>query len=122
MRPGQLDPLRLQQGLEILQPSAVLAHGAGRHAARQAERRQQPGGLADVSLDGVQPIAAVGDVRAANVLARRERVTHSHRDQGTQRDLKGQRGDVVESTGQNTRRTKDPVPNAWIPWKPARSL
>ena len=61
---------------------------------REAERGQRAGRLADVPLDRVQPVAAVGDVRDAEVLARRQQVLDAPRDQGAERDLERQRADV----------------------------
>ena len=43
---------------------------------------------------GMQPVAAVGDVGRAQVLAGRQQVFDPTRDQGAQRDLKRQRADV----------------------------
>ena len=60
----------------------------------QAISRQCAGGLADGPFDGMQAVAAIGDVGCSQVLAGRQQVLHATRDQGSQRDLKRQRADV----------------------------
>ena len=60
----------------------------------EAKRRECAGGLADGPLDRMQPVAAVGDVGRAQVLAGRQQVLDPARDQGAERDLKRQRADV----------------------------
>ena len=72
----------------------VLRTAAGRCRVVQAERRERAGGLADGPLDRVEPIAAVGDVGHAQVLAGGQQVLDPPRDQGAERDLERQRADV----------------------------
>ena len=75
LRPLQLEPLLDEQRLEILQDLRILPHLVRRvYSFSQAERRQQPGRLADVPLHRVQAVAAVGDVGDAQVLAGRQQV------------------------------------------------
>src|SRR5439155_5445487 len=83
------------------QEAGVGVYGAGRGAAGQAEVGEQAGDLADVPLDRVQPVAAVGDVRGADVLAGGQQVVHPLRDQRAQRDLERARAhvDVVVAAG-----------------------
>ena len=77
-RPLQLDALCAQHALVVPQQAFILAHLVGFHAARDAERRQQSRCLADVPFHRVQAETTVGDVRGADVLARREQVAHPH--------------------------------------------
>ena len=53
----------------------------------QAERCQRPRRLADVPLDGMQAKAAVGDVRGADVLRRRNQVAQPNGHQCAERNL-----------------------------------
>ena len=57
-------------------------------------RRDAACGLADIPLDRVEAIAAVRDMRRADVLARGEQVVDAPRNQCAQRNLKRQRTDV----------------------------
>ena len=63
-----------EQSLELGQQSVVRVYLGRFVAAGKAERRERAGGLADRPLDRVQPVAAVGDVGDAEVLARRQQV------------------------------------------------
>ena len=65
----------------------MLRTARGVLAARQAERGERAGDLADVPLDRVQPVGAVGDVGGADVLAGGQQVLHPPRDQRAERDL-----------------------------------
>ena len=60
----------------------------------KAKGRERPGGLADSPLDGMKAVAAVSDMRRTQVLARRQQVLDSSRDQRAERDLERQRADV----------------------------
>ncbi len=60
----------------------------------EAKRRKRARGFADSPLDGMKAKTSVRDMRCAQILARRQQVLDSARDQGTQRDLKRQRADV----------------------------
>ena len=55
---------------------------------------QGSGGLTDVPFYGVQPIAAVRDVRGSDVLAGGEEIFHTDGEQSAERDLKGDGTDV----------------------------
>ena len=55
----------------------------------QAKSSQRPSGLADIPLYGMQTVAAIGDVRGADVLAGRQQVIQVPRHECTQRDLEG---------------------------------
>ena len=83
-----LDAVARQTGLEGGEPGVV---GLRRRAAWwpcvQAVRGERAGDLADVPLDRVQPVAAVGDVGGADVLAGRQQVRHPARQQRAERDL-----------------------------------
>ena len=46
---------------------------------RRAVQSERAGGLAGVPLDGVQPVAAVGDVGNAEALSARRQVIQAHR-------------------------------------------
>jgi hypothetical protein len=52
------------------------------------------GRLADVPLDGVQPVGAVGDVGGGDVLGAGQEVREPDRDQRAERDLERAAGDV----------------------------
>src|SRR5262249_51911587 len=93
-RPLQLDTIGLQQSLEFGQALRVLADLPGRHLAQQAVCRQRSRRFADVPLDRVQPITAVGQMRHAQVLARREQVHDPSRQKGPEGDLEGERATV----------------------------
>ena len=73
---------------------AVSMHGGRLCLLVQAERGEQSGRFTDVPLDGVQAVAAVGQVRDAEILARGEEVLDALGDQGAQGDLEGERSDV----------------------------
>ena len=55
--------------------------------AVKAERRKPTHHLADVPLDRMKPVAAVGDVGGTNVLCCRQEVTDPDGQQSAQRDL-----------------------------------
>ena len=75
----------------------------------QAVGGERPGGLADGPLDGVQAVAAVGDVGDAQVLAGRQQVLDPPGDQGAERDLERQRADVDVVVAAGARVQVDPV-------------
>ena len=83
-----------EQLLKRIKHLAILAHRARRNLLLQAKRRQQSGGFADVPLDRMQAVAAVGDVRRPDVFAGRQQIRHAYRQQRAQRNLKRQRRDV----------------------------
>ena len=74
LRPGDLDALRLDSALEILQQFLVVPDLPRRPARRDGVRRRAARRFADVPFHRMQPVAAVGDVRHAEVLARRQQV------------------------------------------------
>src|SRR5690606_41140394 len=80
----------------------------------QAERGQEAGDLADAPLDGVHPVAAVRDVRGADVLARGEQVLHPDRDQRAERDAQRRRAevDVVAPPGRRVEVDRVPASDA----------
>ena len=92
--PAQFDPLGDQPLLIVGEQGRRVPHGMRPDALRVRERDKRARSLADVPLDRVQPAAAVGDVRRADVPARRNEVFHAHGQQGAQRNLERQRRDV----------------------------
>src|SRR4029077_120315 len=74
LRPGQLDAVLLQAALKVLKKLGCITHAPRQLLAVQAERRQCPGGFADVPFDRVKAVAAVGDMRDAQVLARGQQI------------------------------------------------
>ncbi len=64
--------------------------GLRRELFTQAMHGEGGGGFADVPFDGMESVAAVGDVGGADVFAGGEEVFHPHGDEGAERDLKGE--------------------------------
>src|SRR5439155_6334245 len=67
--PGDLDPLVLYLSLELRQQRLVVAHATWRFLLAQAKRDEQSDRFADVPFHRMQAIAAVRDVRDAQVFA-----------------------------------------------------
>src|SRR5690606_11107760 len=87
--------------LEFVQQRPVVTNVSRRLVVRQAEGGQGTGRFADVPFDRVQAVAAVGDVRGADVLAAGDEIFDPLRQERTERNLKRQSGhvDVVVTSG-----------------------
>jgi hypothetical protein len=74
-RPGQLEPEDVrQQAPEVLQDFHSTTYLLRDEVFSQAVGGECPGRLTDVLLDGMQPVATVGDVGGPEVLAGRQQV------------------------------------------------
>lgn len=92
--PFELDGLSDEEFLEVGEVLIVLVDLLGTQLVLQAVGGEQAGAFADVPLDGVEAVAAVGDVGDAEVLAGGEEVSQALGDEGAERNLEGQAGDV----------------------------
>src|SRR5829696_8150635 len=79
LRPANLDALAGEMRLELRKTLWGFAHTVGRQPPVEAVGCEETGDLADVPFDRVQPVAAVGDVRGADILAGRRQVRHAPR-------------------------------------------
>src|SRR6266540_1573984 len=92
--PVELHAVPAEEPLALFQEGAVVADAAGRLAAVEGKSRHRSRRLADVPLDGVEAIAAVREVRDAQVLRAREEVLQAPRDERAEGDLEGERAHV----------------------------
>ena len=81
-------------GLEFGQERGGGADGARGGFFRATEDRERADGFADVPLDGVQAIAAVGEVRRTDIFAGGQEVFHAPRQEGAERDLERARREI----------------------------
>ena len=71
-----------EAGLEVGQQLGGVADLAWGELVVEAVGGEGSGGFADVPFDGVETVAAVGDVRDAEIFAGGEEVLHTFGDQG----------------------------------------
>ena len=58
-----------QLALKCVQEVCPIEHGPGFYRACEAESGQRTGGFADIPLDGVQAITAIGHMGSADIFA-----------------------------------------------------
>ena len=87
--PGEGHALGEEPALEVAAKPRVGVDGRGIPSGVERVGGESARGLADIPLDGMEPVAAVGDVRGAQVLGAGEEISHSHRDQRAHGDLEG---------------------------------
>src|SRR5436190_16069343 len=85
VRPMALDASAVEGLLELPKELLVRPDLVRLDTAVEAERREPTCHLADVPLDRVEPVAAVGDVRGADVLRGRQEVAGPDGQQRAQR-------------------------------------
>src|SRR5262245_51393266 len=107
--PAQLDPLRFEQILQLLNQCRGPHHSLRDDTGGHTVGGDDAGRLPDVPLRWMHPEAAVGDVRHRDVLRRRQDVLDPDRDQRRQRYLVRQRGDVQVVGTRGGRVQVDPV-------------
>src|SRR4051794_3461197 len=98
-RPLERHAFVLQPALEPLQLCGLFPHCSGRLMRLESECRQRAGRLADVPLHRVQAVAAIGDVRGAEVLRASDEICYPHGDKRPQGNLEwfgaAARADIV---------------------------
>ena len=95
--------------LEIVQMRFGIAHLARGQPLVQAIRRERPGRFADIPFDRMQPIAAIGDMGHAQILARRQQVLDPLGYQRSQRNLEGVAADIDIGAQACARMQIDPI-------------
>src|SRR6185312_68432 len=108
-RPGELDTLLPQQGLEFFEKRGSVPDLPRHEFPFKAEACEKTGGLADVPFHRMEAECTIGDVRHAKVLSARQQVFHPHWDHGAQRDLKRPAAEVEVAGPTNPWVEVDPV-------------